>query len=74
MILTGPVWSLPHKFKRSRSQKIPKARYLLRNWSRGRLWPYPRTAMVLSSCRTLVTKLGWSVARNDAEFAATLRR
>jgi len=80
MILTGPVWSLPNKFKRSRRQKIPKARYLARNWparsakNEGRLWPYPRTAMVLSSCSTLVTKVGWSAARNDAEFAATPRR
>jgi hypothetical protein len=27
MILTGPVWSAPYKFNRSRRHKIPKAQY-----------------------------------------------
>src|ERR1700730_13527532 len=81
MILTGPVWSLPHKFKRSRRHKIPKARCRVRNWparsarkSRGYLGPYPRTAMVLSSCRTPFTKPEWAVARKDADCAATPRK
>jgi hypothetical protein len=81
MILTGPVWSVPHKFNRCRRHKFPKAQYRGRNRparsarkTRGCLRPYPRAAMVLSSCRTPFTKPGWSVARKDADCAATPRR
>jgi hypothetical protein len=81
MILTGPVWSVPYKFNQSRRHEIPKAQYRGRNWparsarkTRECLVPYPRTAMVLSSCKTLFTKPGWSVARKDADCAATPRR
>jgi len=35
---------------------------------------YQRAAMVLSSRRTPFTKPGWSVARKDADCAATPRR
>ncbi len=31
MILTGPVWSVPHKFNRCRRHKFPKAQYRGRN-------------------------------------------
>jgi hypothetical protein len=81
MFLIGSVWSLPHKFNRCRRHKVPKAQLRVRNRparsarkSRGCLGAYPRAAMVLSSCRTLFTKPGWSVARKDADCAATPRR
>jgi hypothetical protein len=73
MILTGPVWTWPPP--RDPQDAFPGeelARTLTQE--NGFLGPYPRTAMVLSSCRTLSTKPGWSVARKDADCAATPRK